>query len=1019
LEVGSNKQRGVLLLNARPIYGTGQKINQKKEPGEPRGFSRPLSRFAVLIEMKKLKHIKALLCLAAAMALGAAMPAKAGTAVFDFNTDPTGILTIFSNTETTEWRPTGGVDGGGYLSLTDAVNDARATVVFDDFDEGTIVKAFTFSMDIRTGGGTASPADGFSVNYARLGDPVIETGDGFAASPGGEANLPEEGTTTGLGIGFDTWDSGSGDVIGISVRVDNELIAQYPFPTLNGALDDLTSLQTGPRVEEDDPEARLAALGWAPFSVELKEDGKLSIHYKNAPVVEDLQTAFFPSPGRLVLAARTGGANAYHHVDNIQITTVPSDQALVTGLVATASGFTVNIQDSGQSVLDPATLQLTLNGTPITADSVEKEGLLTTIRHQFDSMLASGSAHTIGITFSDTLGAQIQLAREFTVPVFTILPPELAVDPATVDRTAPGFRARFHQMEAGRSNFLPAPLLQLHGGLIDPATGQPYDNLIDTFLFGEFEHWEGDVFIEEGVINYNQDARDNPEAGAGNFQPDKPIPGIPGFTMSTDNIVMRASTYLELEQGFHRMGVNSDDGFIVSAAQHPNELFHMRLGLFDGGRGAADTLFEIFVEEAGIYPFALYWWEGTGGANVEWFHVDAATGDRILINDPSDPRAIPAFRTAAAPAYVEKVFPFPGTAGLAVTTNVVATLVDAATAVDTASVQLAVNGQPVEPTVAKTEGVTTVTYNPGEFASLSSPQISLTYSQNGETRTVEWSFGVGFSAQTFFVEAEDFDFDGGQHQAAASTLTYNGGAYEGLGAIHGVDYFEVAGGDDPEGAGLVYRSIADPERRVGMEAITVDQQRGPDRIMTVDYKIGWNDAGDWRNYTRTFPENTYNVYARLASGHENPEMAMSARLDEVTAGVGTVDQTLAPLGQFHHPSPTGGWNTFISVPLRDATGGLARVDLSGGRTIRFTVEPGALDVNYLAFVPAGEDPGPIDEPEFTSVSQEGDNIRIEWVGAGTLESAPTVEGPWTAVTGQTSPAVIPMAQDQQFFRIRQ
>ena len=43
----------------------------------------------------------------------------------------------------------------------------RGAVVFADFDNGAIIKAFTFDADVRIGNGTAQPADGFSISYAR------------------------------------------------------------------------------------------------------------------------------------------------------------------------------------------------------------------------------------------------------------------------------------------------------------------------------------------------------------------------------------------------------------------------------------------------------------------------------------------------------------------------------------------------------------------------------------------------------------------------------------------------------------------------------------------------------------------------------------------------------------------------------------------------------------------------------------------------------------------------------------
>ena len=220
---------------------------------------------------------------------------------------PDGTL-VFGDTAV---RDAGGNGGGGYLSVTDAANGQRGGIVFpalggsenqlvfggrtggangnhhiDNIEVNVDGNNFSIAADLRVGGGTDRPADGFSFNFARPGDPVLADGNGYAASPGGEENLPEEGTTTGIAIGFDEWDSGAGDVVGLSVRVDGELVEQIEMPTLNGALDDITSLQTGPNDNGVD------GLGWAKLEIDVTGDASASsfigknlrIAYKGAEV---------------------------------------------------------------------------------------------------------------------------------------------------------------------------------------------------------------------------------------------------------------------------------------------------------------------------------------------------------------------------------------------------------------------------------------------------------------------------------------------------------------------------------------------------------------------------------------------------------------------------------------------------------------------------------------------------------------------------------------------------------------
>jgi hypothetical protein len=67
------------------------------------------------------------------------------------------------------------------------------------------------------------------------------------------------------------------------------------------------------------------------------------------------------------------------------------------------------------------------------------------------------------------------------------------------------------------------------------------------------------------------------------------------------------------------------------------------LGEFDGGRGSSDSYFPLYVAQAGVYPLRLVWYEGEGGANVEWFTFDSA-GNKALLNDRTVASAIKTYR---------------------------------------------------------------------------------------------------------------------------------------------------------------------------------------------------------------------------------------------------------------------------------------------------------------------------------------------------------------------------------------
>jgi hypothetical protein len=121
--------------------------------------------------------------------LAAGMQSQAGSATYKFDTDPSSVLKLFG---TSTWVPSdGNPSTGGYLSITDALNSQRGAIVFDDFDNGLVVKGFSFSMDVRVGGGTDSPADGISINYVRAGDPRADrSAERLGHRTERESNLP-------------------------------------------------------------------------------------------------------------------------------------------------------------------------------------------------------------------------------------------------------------------------------------------------------------------------------------------------------------------------------------------------------------------------------------------------------------------------------------------------------------------------------------------------------------------------------------------------------------------------------------------------------------------------------------------------------------------------------------------------------------------------------------------------------------------------------------------------------------
>lgn len=74
----------------------------------------------------------------------------------------------------------------------------------------------------------------------------------------------------------------------------------------------------------------------------------------------------------------------------------------------------------------------------------------------------------------------------------------------------------------------------------------------------------------------------------------------------------------------------------------------------------------------------------------------------------------------------------------------------------------------------------------------------------------------------------------------------------------------------------------------------------------------------------------------------------------------------------------------------------------------------------VAFLVAGSNEVPTGGGAmFTGARADAGSIILEWTGGGTLQSAPSVLGPWTAVQGAASPHTLAPSSPQQFYRISQ
>ncbi len=291
-------------------------------------------------------------------------------------------------------------------------------------------------------------------------------------------------------------------------------------------------------------------------------------------------------------------------------TTVASTPAILTATVTSPSFFAVDAAKGATLKLDGVSVTPT-SVVPFTSDTTT--GLI--IRYALTAGLAPNSQHTLEVTFTTDGNRQVVDAVRFTAADYKTLSADLATALGT--GSGPGMRWRTHQLAAGRANSTALVEEQLRGELgasIHDTTGQVAGG-----------------FFEVSEINFEQGG-----ASAGVFRiegldefavQDGLIPGIPGLlpdgSPSTDNIAGEAITFVEIPApGIYTMVVRSDDGFQVSVGNLTNPVFQV-LGGFDGGRGDGPTEFYFQATKAGVYLFRLLWYEGGGGASVEWFTVNA------------------------------------------------------------------------------------------------------------------------------------------------------------------------------------------------------------------------------------------------------------------------------------------------------------------------------------------------------------------------------------------------------------
>ncbi len=267
----------------------------------------------------------------------------------------------------------------------------------------------------------------------------------------------------------------------------------------------------------------------------------------------------------------------------------------------------------------------------------------------------------------------------------------------------------------------------------------------------------------------------------------------------------------------------------------------------------------------------------------------------------------------------------------------------------------------------------------------------------GVSNTMAFSFDT-FSPSNVVIEAEDYNFNGGQFLDQPALIADGTGpvtnAYAGQSGVPGVDFYSP--GPSPGGR---YRHDGGIGTKVSLDYVRqkfVDA--GGAAAGIYDYHVFGLKAGDYLNYTRTFPTNYYEVYLRESAVNATQS---TAGLELVTSDRSLPDQATTALGQFQ---ARGSDFVLRNVPLvLPGTTKPITLVLGGVQTLRLR-QLSALPadavaaLNYLVFVPVTN--GPV------------------------LESAPTVGGPYApepAVALNAAISTIQVARPTaatRFYRLR-
>ena len=226
--------------------------------------------------------------------------------------------------------------------------------------------------------------------------------------------------------------------------------------------------------------------------------------------------------------------------------------------------------------------------------------------------------------------------------------------------------------------------------------------------------------------------------------------------------------------------------------------------------------------------------------------------------------------------------------------------------------------------------------------------ISITVSNTAGLVTTHSATFDTFNTNAFVIYAEDYDFNNGQF--IQNPIPTNGPAtnsYWGTAGVLGVDQ-NFNGGGSTLVPNYPNRTDGNVDFQVATD-LPMPQYTAQNNSSIYNVNISYNNGGNWLNYTRDpYPQGASVIFARISGGAGHGV----EYLNLLTDGYATSSQTTTNLGSFVLANGVD-WGSYTWIPLTDAFGNLALVNIPAGQQTLQLLSGGGENVIDFLIVPAG------------------------------------------------------------------